>query len=176
MRTERIPSPGILVMGVLFNEDRILLEAEKGVSYLFGPISRRSREIPFRKYTDYYEEEMGKEVIRCFWSFGMPFPRGALAEVKLATNRLERILAKEGKRAVNLDPGLLTAESLILATTKPYSHRVYLAKGIYGDLTLTYREGGFEAMPWTYPDYREDWARDFFREVRWDLLKKGTIP
>ncbi len=159
-------------MGVLFTGDLILLEAEKKVSSVFGPVSGRSVKERFSKYTDYYEEEMGEGVFRCFWAFNIPFPRGALAEAKLATNRIERALAREGKRTVNLDPGLLTAESLILATTKPYSHRIYLAKGIYGDLALTFREGGFKPMPWTYPDYGEDWARDFFRDVRRELLSK----
>lgn len=175
MGTERIPRPGRLVMGILFSREGILPEVEKEVVQIFGTVTMRSEVVSFGKYSDYYEEEMGKEIGRCFWAFNLPFPRGALAEAKLATNRLERNLAREGKRTVNLDPGLLTPESLILATTKPYCHRVYLAKGIFADLTLTYGKAGYEAMPWTYPDYREKWARDFFHRVRDCLLGKRQI-
>jgi hypothetical protein len=54
---------------------------------------------------------------------------------------------------VNLDPGYLTRERLVLATGKNYTHRIYLGGGIFGDLTLTYSRGGFKPLPWSYPDY-----------------------
>jgi len=171
MKIEKVPSPGRLVMGVLFTQAGVLLEAEKRVSFLFGPVYRRSETVSFGDYTDYYEKEMGRGVNRCFWAFPRPFPRGALAEAKLATNRIERDLARGGKRTLNLDPGLLTPESLVLATTKPYSHRIYLSKGIFGDLALMFGKGRFEYMPWTYPDYRDDRAQKFLGDVRGDLLK-----
>jgi hypothetical protein len=41
----------------------------------------------------------------------------------------------------------------VLATGKNYSHRIYIGKGIYADLTLIYTKGGFTTLPWTYPDY-----------------------
>ena len=163
-------------MGALFTKAKILLDAEERVSFLFGPVFRRSETVTFTNYTDYYEEEMGEGVNRCFWAFSRPFPRGALAEAKLATNRIERDLARGGKRTINLDPGLLTPESLVLATTKPYSHRVYLSKGIFGDLVLMYGKGRFQCMPWTYPDYREDWAQKFLCDVRGGLLGKTAAP
>ncbi|MBN2719900.1 MAG: DUF4416 family protein [Proteobacteria bacterium] len=176
MRIEKAPSPGRLVMGVLFTQAGVLLDAEKRVSFLFGPVYRRSETISFVDYTDYYEKEMGQGVNRCFWAFSRPFPRGALAEAKLGTNRIERQLAREGKRAINLDPGLLTPESLVLATTKPYSHRIYLSKGIFGDLTLMLGKGRFECMPWTYPDYRDDRVQKFLGDVRGDLLEGMVAP
>jgi hypothetical protein len=98
-------------------------------------------------------------------------PRGALVEAKLATNRIERVLAGAGKRTLNLDPGLLTLEALNLATTKPYYHRLYLSKGIFGELTLIYRQGGFEPLPWTYPDYRDGRTISFLERVRKGLLE-----
>lgn len=175
MGTERVPSAGLLVMGVLWREDGVLPDAEKGASSLFGPVSRRSEAVSFGQYTEYYQKEMGQGILRSFWAFRMPFPRGALVEAKLATNRLERALAKEGRRTVNLDPGILSPESLVLATTKPQFHRVYLSKGIFAELTLAFRRGHFQVLPWTYPDYGDEWARSFFEKARGDLMESRRV-
>jgi hypothetical protein len=160
-------------MGVLWDPKEDLRDAEALTSEIFGRVDHRTEPIPFERYSDYYENEIGKGLLRCFWSFASPIQRGALVEVKLATNRIERATAKSGNRVVNLDPGLLTPEALSLATTKPYYHRIYLSKGIYAELTLVYKKGGFEPLPWTYPDYREDSAREFFGILRAKMLKNG---
>jgi len=58
----------------------------------------------------------------------------------------------------------------VLATTKDYSHRIYVRDGIYEEVTLVYRRGsGFEPWPWTYPDYRSETAKRFFLAVRESL-------
>ncbi len=173
MGSEVLPDPVSIVMGVLFSQEALLARAKEECESLFGPVEMESETVSF-EYTAYYDEEMGKGVNRCFWSFNDPFPRGALADAKLATNRIERELSINGRRKVNLDPGLLTLESLVLATTKPYYHRIYLSKGIYAETTLAYRKGGFEVMPWTYPDYREEWVRQFFLSVRKNIEQKAA--
>ncbi|UCG39806.1 MAG: DUF4416 family protein [bacterium] len=157
-------------MGVLYSQDDALEEAEERVAEIFGSPGQRTGTVPFQQYTGYYDREMGHDVKRFFLSLGGSFQRGALAEAKLATNRIERDMALSGRRVVNLDPGLLTPESLILATTKPYYHRIYLAKGIYAELTLIFRKGSYEPLRWTYPDYREEWTRRFFNDVRKGIL------
>lgn len=42
------------------------------------------------------------------------------------------------KRKVNLDPGYLEPSKLVLASTKNFSHRIYLNQGIYGEVTLLF--------------------------------------
>jgi hypothetical protein len=69
-------------------------------------------------------------------------------------------------RSVNIDPGYLDRTKLVLATTKDSSHRIYLGQGIYGDIELMYRSGSFVSLEWTYPDYREAFAIEFFNKVR----------
>ena len=54
----------------------------------------------------------------------------------------------------------------MLATGKNFSHRIYLDGGIYADLTLVYTGGGFQTLPWTYPDYAERGLRAFLEQVR----------
>jgi hypothetical protein len=71
-----------------------------------------------------------------------------------------------GGRSVNIDPGYLDRTKLLLATTKDCSHRIYLGRGIYGDIELMYRSGSFAWLDWTYPDYREAFSIEFFNRVR----------
>jgi len=168
---ERHPVPALLVMGVLTSSEEACREAESRSKIVFGPLLRKTDPISFENFTCYYEAEMGPGLLKSYWVFAEPIVRGALVEIKLATNRIEREMSIEKRRRVNLDPGLLTQESLVLATTKPYSHRVYLSKGIYGELVYMFRkDGGADLLPWTYPDYRGSVATDFFRSVRKEVL------
>ena len=105
--------------------------------------------------TEYYAREMGGGLWRCLASFLHLASAGQLAYWKVFTNLLEKRWSLGGRRLVNLDPGYVARERLVLATGKNYSHRIYLGQGIYGDLTLMAGPGGFDALPWSYPDYAE---------------------
>jgi len=41
-------------------------------------------------------------------------------------NQIEEKLSNEWERTINLDPGYIGLSKLVLATTKDYSHRIYL--------------------------------------------------
>jgi hypothetical protein len=79
---------------------------------------------------------------------------------------------KQAFRVVNIDVGCLSLENLQLATGKPFSHRIYLGKGVYSDLTYLFRKKTFEVLPWTYPDYRENEILRFFNLARQTLYRK----
>ena len=92
-------------------------------------------------------------------------PPDILAEAKRHTNKVESRLARDtGERRINLDPGTVAHANLILASTKNFSHRVYLRDGIYAEVTMIYRAGQFQELPWTYPDYKNH--RQVFGEIR----------
>jgi hypothetical protein len=55
---------------------------------------------------------------------------------------------------------------LVLATTKNHGHRIYLREGIYGEVTLTFRNGDFCPYPWTYPDYASEPVIEIMRSIR----------
>jgi hypothetical protein len=104
--------------------------------------------------TDYYREEMGENLVRRFITFGDLIRPESLPEAKKRTDLLEgRFLNTAGGRNINLDPGYIALEHLLLATNKKYTHRPYLGNGVYADLTLIYREKSFRPLEWTYPDY-----------------------
>lgn len=117
------------------------------------------------EYTDYYTPEMGPALIRRFVSFARLIRPETLPDIKIATNVLEEE-TEEHRRKVNLDPGYISAAHLILATGKGYTHRPYLRRGIYADLTLIFRDKTFHALPWTYPDYANSDQIDFFNRIR----------
>ena len=131
----------------------------------FGPLDFTSEELAF-SWTAYYEKEMGPSIRRFFLSHERLVPPGALAGIKVATNRLEEGFSRGGRRRVNLDPGLLGRSRFILASTKDSSHRVPLGQGIYGEITLMYERGAFRPVEWTYPDYRSPEYRRILGEIR----------
>ena len=94
-------------------------------------------------------------------------------------NSLEKGLADAQyavPRPINIDPGYVTPAKLVLATTKDRAHRIYLGRGIYAEVTLTYAKKAFQSMPWTYPDYRSEPYRRFFEQVRRDALEMRPSP
>jgi hypothetical protein len=147
--------------------DASALEAAlSGLDRRWGPREFLSPPLPFDK-TSYYDAEMGGPLSRVLWMSGRLFDRGDLAGIKIETNAIEASLSRrDGTRRVNIDPGFLTAENFILATTKNYSHRVYLGRGIFGDLTLVYSSGEYRPLKWTYPDYAGDEIRNILKTWR----------
>ena len=137
----------------------------------FGPIDYESQEFDFI-FTDYYVPEMGSGIKRFFYSFVNLVTPDQLPDIKIRTNELEEKFATpDGNRKINLDPGLLSLSSLILATTKNNVHRIPLQKGIYGEVTLMYVNKEYQTLPWTYADYRTPAFHAIFKEMR-QLLKK----
>ena len=130
---------------------------------------------PYRFESDYYEAEMGPGLLKFFVSFGQFLAQERLAGVKRETNGLEEEGIDARGRVCNLDPGIVTHYSVILATTKGYAHRVYLGEGIYAEPALLFRRGSIDALPWTYPDYQTPEASHFFKEARRRLLEKTAI-
>ncbi|MBI9077868.1 MAG: DUF4416 family protein [Desulfatibacillum sp.] len=165
MSTPSPPSPAKLVIGI-FTADKSLAEPVVGdLTARFGPVDMMSPWYSFH-HTDYYEPEMGGPLFRRLFAFTELIPQDSLPEIKLAANAIEATYAKESRRAVNIDPGFLVMERFILATGKNFTHRVYLARGIYADLTLLYTKGKFTTLPWTYPDYAEPEIHHFLLAVR----------
>jgi len=120
----------------------------------------------FDSFTDYYQEQMGINLKKFFISFKDLMEMERLPEFKMTANALEAEFAVAGKRQANLDPGYLTQAKLVLATTKDYSHRLYLGNGIFGDLHLIYRKRSYQAQAWTYPDYRQEIVLNYFNRLR----------
>ena len=152
MSVLRIPEPARLIVSVLTPEKEVADSASTLLVRELGPIEEEIGPLAF-DFTSYYDAEMGSGIRRWIWVFADLTDRSRLAGIKRLTNEIESAYSREGKRRFNLDPGLLTLENLVLATGKNQAHRIYLGEGVFGDLTLIFRKGVYQPLPWTYPDY-----------------------
>jgi len=177
MSKPREPDPAKLIIRFLYSDPGVRLKAVDALLSQFGPLDFLSLSRPF-SYTNYYDEELGKGIQRQTASFLNLAAQESLPDIKLRTNEIETGLSRNGKRLVNIDPGLLSVERFILATGKNYTHRVYLRSGIYADLTLIYQDGSYRPLAWTYPDYREPEFLHYLHVLRKKLRfqQHGVLP
>jgi hypothetical protein len=143
-----------LMMSLFSAEEDLLQKTIRDVQERFGPADWQSPPLFFDR-TQYYAKEMGWPLYRRFITFQKLIRPEALVEIKLEAIRLEQTHLEQGRRRINIDPGYIALERLVLATGKNYTHRIYLAKGIYADLTLIFNQGTFKPLPWTYRDYAD---------------------
>jgi hypothetical protein len=138
----------------------------------FGPICRESSPFDFEQ-TEYYTPSMGSGIKKVFFTCARLVDPGDLADTKLLSNAWEAEYAAGSDhpeaRPLNLDPGYLTRGKLVLASTKDFAHRIYLARGIYAEVTLQYRHGCWEDHQWTFADYRRADYQRFFSACRDEL-------
>jgi len=165
------PKPVKLFVSLIALEKDVFDQGTKDLQSAFGQTDTVSERFPF-ELTDYYTAEMGKPLFRHFITFERLIPIPVLPDIKRATNGLEeKYAALDGKRRMNIDPGYLCLEHVILATTKGYTHRPYLRDGIYADLELIYRHQSFQPLEWTYPDYRQEGVIMLFNQFRKEYLE-----
>jgi hypothetical protein len=159
-------SPDAKLICGLIGKAEDLSVAEKLLCDFLGEADTKSEAIDF-VFTDYYEEEMGWNLVRKWISLKRDFTQPEIVRTKLKTIGVERELAfPDGRRRVNLDPGYVTGSKLVLASTKDFSHRIYLWGGIFAEVTLLFEHGSFVPLRWTYPDYRTNTALLYFKDVR----------
>jgi hypothetical protein len=150
------PKPAKYFVGLLSSDIVLLDSVETDLTALLGPVDGRSETLPWN-LSRFYEDEMGTGLLRRFVSFSRLISPGNLADIKLQAQEVEKKYrwsgpGREGRR-VNIDPGYVEAGKVVLASTKDAGHRIYLRSGIYGEATLLYYDGAFQASPRTYRDY-----------------------
>lgn len=158
-------SPVKVFVGALWGDGEAWTRALEAMVAQWGVVDARAAPVPFT-FTDYYLAEMGGGLMRELVSFAALVCPGSLPELKLAANRIEAELCRDGRRTVNLDVGYLDYHKVVLASTKAGSHRVYLRDGIWAEMTLMYSKGDFHALPWTFIDFKSGVYNVFLREVR----------
>jgi hypothetical protein len=169
------PNPVKLIVGILAANHQCLHAATEALTDKFGRADFVSEVWPFDK-TDYYKDQTGQRILRQFVSIERLVKPGKLAKIKHITNKLEQKLAAKLAlplpRPVNLDPGIIETSKLVLATTKNYSHRIYIGKKMYAEVTLLFDKGHWKPFDYTYPDYRQQCYFDFFDKVRTRLAEQ----
>ncbi|MDI6889783.1 MAG: DUF4416 family protein [Thermodesulfovibrionales bacterium] len=162
--------PVLLFLSTLYSSSDVFDGSKALLEKYFGDTVLVSPSLPW-DYSSYYKDEIGWPLFRQFIFFKNFIDPGKLADIKLKTNEIEAALSSEGKRRINLDPGYLTLSKIVLASTKNYAHRIYLGKGIYGEITLIYKGGIYNPLFYTYRDYQDKTYIDIFMNAR-AILKK----
>jgi len=161
--------PVLLIAAVFSRHAEALAWARERFSAAWGPVALASDEFEHRE-TTYYEKSMGPDLRKIFLAGERLIDPGTLPELKLAANRWEEEYRDTHSHAevrpLNIDPGYLTEAKLVLASTKDRDHRLYLAQGIFAEVTLHYARGGWQSRPWTYPDYQRADYHAFFTRCR----------
>ena len=157
--------PVKLFFGIIADSKALIEELEPVLVKNWGKIDLKSELVPFT-FTNYYEKEMGASLLRQWIGFEQPIPQENLAKIKIETNDIESLFLKGLNRRINIDPGYLALSKVVLASTKDYSHRIYLANGIHAEITMIFQNKQFTYLPWTYPDYKSVTATDFFLALR----------
>ncbi len=168
-----LAKPAKLIIS-MFTSDKCLFGLYKDeLKKRFGKVDIESSVQPF-DFTDYYEKEFGKKLIQKLFSFSTLIKQDELAEIKKITNDLESNFGKENskknmsdrKRKINLDPGYITLDKYILASTKNGPSRIYLNQGIYAEITLRFINKSFVPCEYTYPNYKTNEYIIFLNSVR----------
>ncbi len=159
-----------MITSIFSREEKLIQKAILQMKILFGPTDWISETFPFNR-TRYYAKEMGWPLYRKFISFSRLIYPDSIVDIKLTTNNIENEHRFNKKRQINIDPGYISLERLVLATGKNYTHRIYLTKGIYADLTLVFQAGTFHPLLWTYPDYKDEAIISCFNMVRNNYLQ-----
>jgi len=171
------PKPALLIIAAFSRYEEALAWAEHRAIKEFGPLFEKSTPFEFTE-TDYYEASMGSNLKKQFFTFQNQIDPDSLPDIKRKTNAWESQYAAESQhdepRPLNLDPGYLTLAKLVLASTKDHAHRIYLRDGIYAEVTLNYRSGGWKFFDWTFPDYQRHDYQEFFSRCRQNLRSSAN--
>ena len=172
MGVAKEPSKAKLFLAVMYTDKTVMQSAIDTCIKKFGSIDFEFGPLEVSAYTDYYNEEMGQGIQKKYMTFEKFIRREEISTIKAYTNDIEKGVVINDKRTVNLDPGYLTNDKLILATTKDFYHRIYLNNGIYAEVTLHFRKGRYRFFSWTYPDYKEKELQKFLMKARDKLVKR----
>ncbi|MBA7573096.1 hypothetical protein ES708_14891 [subsurface metagenome] len=170
-----LPKPAKLIIS-MFTSDKYLFSLYKEeLIKRFGEVDVESNTQPFN-FTDYYKEEFGENLLQKLFSFSTLIRQDELTEIKIITNSLENnniIIDKNikknitrHKRKINIDPGYITLNKYILASTKNGPSRIYLNQGIYAEITLRFINKSFVPGEYTYPNYKTSKYINFLNSVR----------
>lgn len=161
----RLPLPVKFFCAFIYVDKDIYGKTENILEKKFGKIDFQSQKIDFN-CTDYYSQEMGKTLFRKFVSFKRLRKPSDFINIKLFCIKLENKFAKNKRRRINIDPGYINDAKLVLTTTKDFAHRIYLNKGVFAEVTLSFADGKFNYFPTTFSDYKTPQYINIFMSIR----------
>lgn len=155
-----------LFIGIIYRNKDVYNKVLNELIKKFGPLENDSIEYNFDQFTNYYEKELGKNLLKKIIVFKNLIDRVYLADIKVFTNNLEEKYSVNNKRTINLDPGYLTKQQLVLASVKNTPYKVYIGKGIFAHLTYYFGKNKCIEALRTFPDFRDKKVQMFFVKIK----------
>ena len=147
-------TPVKFLIAVLWNDRSSLATALTLLPKSWGDVDFSGPDHLFN-LTDYYQAEMGGGLLRRLVSWSVLLPPESLVEAKLKCIEIERQLACDQQRTINLDVGYLDHNKVVLGSVKYAGQKIHLGSGIYADMVARYRHGSYEPLEWSFPDFRD---------------------
>jgi len=166
-------------ISVIHSNENLFNLFMKEISSLFGEIDSVSDAFAF-DFTDYYKPEMGKNLVRQFFSFKDLTEGDFIVEIKKKCLEFEEKFSENGKRRLNIDPGYIDLYKLVLVSEKYMGHKIYLRNGICADMVLLLGKNKITPFMWTFPDFKSGKYDEYFLSLRRtyknQLKAKNLIP
>ena len=159
------PEPVKFLTAIFSAEQPLIVEAIGRLQAVVGTLDYISETFVFDQ-TEYYRAEMGWPLYKRIVAAENLIDPADLVRIKLACMEIESDYCEGDQRRVNLDPGYVARQRLVLATGKDQAHRLYLEQGVYAELTLIYESGEFHSLRWTYPDFAGETVRNIAADIR----------
>ena len=140
------------IVAVLTSDVDLLDDTIEKLEGHFGSCDYKGKWHPFT-HSNYYEDEMGKDLSRCIISFEKLVPAHNADAFKEWTAEVEKKFASCDRRRVNIDPGYVDSLKMVLISGKCGGHKICIAPGIFVDYLLWYNKG-WQPFPWSFPDFR----------------------
>lgn len=157
--------PGLVPQGFLFLS--LLYQNEEDLERISFVTETPIKFYPeFTPSLEYYSKEMGEGLKRVIWGIPKLISQDELVKIKLLSYEIERKLANDDRRTINIDPGFLTSDQMLLTTFKYAPFRLYHSEGVYLDLQYLFYNKKFTPTAWCYPDYQSDEKILFFESLR----------
>ena len=171
-----LPIPVKYFVAILYHDPKALQAAKETITHIWGPLDFEGTDHRF-DVSDYYQAEMGAPLQRRLIFFETLLPPAEIVDIKLRCNDIEKTLAVDRNRTVNLDAGYMDHNKVILASAKEAGQKIYLDSGIYADIMGRYEKGRYRPFDWTFPDFRDGRYDEEFLAVRRIYLaqRKGVI-
>lgn len=153
----------LLIIAIMYSNKGIYNKVKASLIEKFENIKKESQEYNFDQFTSYYEKEMGKNLVKRFLLFDYNLEKKDLIKIKKQTTEIEKEFSINNKRTINLDPGYLNENGLVLASFKKgTNYKENLGEGVYAHKVLEFKDGKVIMFWHTFPDYRVKENQDFF--------------
>jgi hypothetical protein len=162
-----------LILAVMLPESESIPHSCEVLEEVFGAAEAVSDPFVFL-FSDYYRQEMGPGLRKFLVAVEPLFEASDMVRLKQKATQVEDRHRNDqsGNRRLNIDPGFLTASQFILTSRKDAAHRIFLADGVFAEISLLFSHGRYRPLAWTYPDYRLELIAGFLRKVRGRYLRQ----